>query len=744
VTETKDKFDEAELAKTVGLMVDDARAFILENIEGRRETATDYYMGRPFGDEVDGRSKVVMTEVRDTVHSILPSLLRLYCGNERYVEFRPRPHVDPQVAQQRERLARQQTDAVNYVVMEDNPGFEVLYSAFMDGMVRLTGFVKWHWHEEERIESKDRLGLNREQVLKMFAEVGDDTEIEFLKEPYQVAGSEDVFYDVKVTRTLKEGKCVIEAPPPEEISWNRSARSLREALIVTHSREMRKDELIAMGYDAEQIENAVGSMDLADESTGSKSARRFDSGQGSEGEDAQDEATRPVAYHESYAYVIGDEKDHAKGIASLWKICMISGVDEDGEKGGGYAILHKRRVSHRPIVSFSPKPEPHTVVGLDVASDTMDLQRIQSRLMRGTLDSMALAIDPKLGVLEGAVNVSDLQNNEIGGFVRMKVLDAVREIKHSFVADSTLPLMEYMQDVRANRTGITKQSAGLDADAMQSTTKQAVSSTLQKAQERIEFMARVFAEPMREMYKGIYLTLVENQDDARLMRLRGEVVEVDPREWDEVVDVKVNVALGSGMVEDRKNSLREIVQKQFESIQIYGPVNPLCTMANLRSTLARMAEMDGWANPDEFWNRVSPEQEQELAKAAANPPQPPGDPVAMAQAQAEMAKVQILQQKTQADIQHQQAELQLRMREMQQADALAQQTLAADTALRYAELQMKHGHATTKVEVDAMIAREAAVIDAAVQHAKQDADNDTKVEVAKINAAAKKESAPSE
>lgn len=746
-TETKNskkEFDKEKLANTVGLMIDEARGFIFENLEPDRETATNYYKGRPFGDEVDGRSKVVIPEVRNTVQNMLPDLMRLFCGSERYVEIRPQPSDDPEQVKYRIKLARQQTDTINYVIMEDNPGFEVILSSFTDAMVRWTGFISWAWEDKEEIEGKEYSGLSVDQLRSLLAE--EDAEVEVTEGPYTVVQGGEPYFNAKVTRTKKVGRVIVEAVPPEEVAWNRTARNFRDARIVVRSRERRKDDLIAMGYNPELLENAVGELYLADESQGTASARRFDSGQGAEGEDMQDDATRPVVYHEAYVYAIGDEKDAEKGVASLWKICGITGSEDDENDAvtsGGFVILSQKRVDHRPIAVLVPKPEPHTIVGGSVYDDTADLQRIQSRLWRGTLDSMGLAIDPRLGILEGAVNPADLQNNETGGFIRMKVLDAVREIKHSFVGAATLPLMEALKDERAERTGQTKQSAGLDADAMQSTTKQAVTSTLQKGQRSIEFMARIFAESMKEVYRGIYLTLIEHQDFARILDIRGEYVEIDPRDWGKTCDVKVNVALGAGLQEDRMNSLREIGQNQAEIIQMYGPVNPLVKMSHLRNTLARMIEMAGWPTADEFISRIDEEQEQQLAAAAANPQQPPADPVAMAQAQAAIAKVQIEGQRAQAEAASKQQELALRARELDLEDARERQRISADIALRFAEMQMEHGHATDKVALDAMIARERAALDAATAVSKHEKDAQTKVEVAHINADAKKASAKS-
>ena len=69
-----------------------------EDLDPEQTKATDYYMGRPFGNEEDGRSKVVSTDVRDTIQAMLPSLMRIFFGPEDTVEYEPHGPDDEQGA----------------------------------------------------------------------------------------------------------------------------------------------------------------------------------------------------------------------------------------------------------------------------------------------------------------------------------------------------------------------------------------------------------------------------------------------------------------------------------------------------------------------------------------------------------------------------------------------------------------------------------------------------------------------
>src|SRR5690625_4969689 len=116
---------DTDVQNTIRAMLEEAIQYYEENLEPDQVKATDYYHGRPFGDEEEGRSRVVSTEVRDAVRARLPSLMRIFFGPEDAVEFRPEGPEDVE-------LARQKTDYVNFVIREDNPGFIEFYAALKD------------------------------------------------------------------------------------------------------------------------------------------------------------------------------------------------------------------------------------------------------------------------------------------------------------------------------------------------------------------------------------------------------------------------------------------------------------------------------------------------------------------------------------------------------------------------------------------------------------------------------------
>ena len=128
VTEDDTPMSEEELQGVLSSEIEDAISFIDDDIGYNRAKATEYYLGDPFGNEEEGRSQVVSMDVRDTVQGMLPSLMRIFFGPERVVEFSPQGPEDVE-------MANQATDYCDFIFKRDNPGFKILHSTFKDAQI---------------------------------------------------------------------------------------------------------------------------------------------------------------------------------------------------------------------------------------------------------------------------------------------------------------------------------------------------------------------------------------------------------------------------------------------------------------------------------------------------------------------------------------------------------------------------------------------------------------------------------
>jgi len=672
---------EHQFEASVKSCIDDAVDYIDGFIAPARAQATQYYRGDPFGNEEEGRSQIVMTEVRDTIQSIIPSLLRIFTASENVVEFTPRTAAAIEQAEQA-------TDYVNFVFSSDNPGFAVLHSTFKDALKQKTGIIKWRWSTDTQITEADYTGLDEAQMRLLTQEP--DVEVvkmEQIVHQEAIMGMDgqqisppDVKYNITIKRTIPKDRVVIESVPPEEFLIAREARDLDTASYVGHRSLKTMSELVAMGYAREEIEMYAGQGDVFsinyEAQTRNPAIMSF-----MMHADNPDPAMRRVLYVESYVRI---DKD-GDGIAELRKVCSL---------GNAHHILHDEIATDVPFAFFCPDPEPHMMIGQSITDQTSDLQLIKSNIVRYTMDSLAQVIHPRTVVVEGQVNMDDVMNNETGAIIRARAPGMVQPLAEPFVGQNAMPLIAYMDQIKTMRTGISPASQGLDPDVLQSTTKAAVTATVQGAQERIELIARIFAETgMKRLFRGLLKLLIRHQDKPRIVRLRGKYVEIDPRYWDADMDVQVNVALGHGTDNDKMQFLMMVAQKQEQIMQTLGPNNPLCTVAQYANTLAQITTLAGFKDTTRYFNQVDMQQVAQMQQAASQ--NKPADPNQLL-AQIEQAKIQA---KAQTDAAKLQADAAIEAQKLE----LEKQKMHIDAMLRIADLEAKYGTQVNIAHIEAQL-----------------------------------------
>jgi hypothetical protein len=665
---------EEQLQGVISAEIYDAISFIDDDIGGNRALATEYYYGQLFGDEEEGRSQVVSMDVRDTVQGILPSLMRIFFGPERVVEFAPQGPEDVQNAEQA-------TDYVDFIFKRDNQGFKILHSAFKDALVRKVGIVKYWWDESVEVKAESFSMLD-EQTM-MFLTQDPDIEISAVRE-YPVPGTQPMndaqgimtpppmMYDVEIKRRIRSGKVKIEALPPEEFLIDRRAKSIDEATFVGHRAMKTVSDLVAMGYDYDEMVEVAGNGNDFDNNEEYQARNPFavisTANNG-------DPSSKSVLYIEGYLKVDFD----GDGIAEMRRICTV---------GTGNKVIRNEIVDGRQFADFCPDPEPHTFFGMCPADVVMDIQRIKSNVQRGILDSLAQSIHPRTAIVEGQANMEDVLNTEVGAVIRMRAPGMVQPFTTPFVGQAAFPMLDYLDDIKQTRTGISKAASGLDADALQSTTKAAVSATVNAAHQHIEMIARIFAETgLRKLFTGILKLVIENQDKARMVRLRNTFVPIDPRSWDSNMDVIVNVGVGDGTLEDRINVLSQVAMRQEMLIKETGPNNPVVTLPQYTNTLTKMLQLAGIKDSQNYFNQLPVD-----FQLPEPPPPKPSPEEVLAQVQA---------QSIQADIEKKAAELDLQRQKMIMDDDRERDKIEQDGILRRYELELKYGVQIQSAEINA-------------------------------------------
>ena len=567
--------------------------FVESEITHDRIKAQRYFDGQVDIGYEDGRSSVVATKVRDTVRAVKPSLMRVFMSTARPVEFIPKGPED--VA-----FAEQATDYMHYV-FNQNDGFRVLNDAFHDALVKKQGIVKVYWDTRYRTETYSYTDLTQEERDYILSDMG----ISVIEETMTMTVEMDQMgmevelpsYSLKVSRSIPEGKLRIESVPPEEFFVNSQARTLEDAYVVCHRSEVRVGELVEMGYPFEEVydlDSLYGASDISE----AEDIERRGYSQDDYEDQSGDPAMRNVAITEAYMRLDVE----GTGVPVLHR--FICG-------GSNYKLLDFERVDEVPFAVFEVDPEPHTMYGRSLAELIMDDQDASTAIIRGILDNVAMTNNPRIGVVDGAVNIDDVLNNEIGAVVRMRQAGAMQEITVPFTAGQTLSALQYMDSLVEQKTGVS-QNVALNPDAMQSTTAAGVQATVDAAAAQVEVMVRNLSEGMRRMFKLLLSLHVKNVDEEMLMRMNGQFVPVDPRVWNADMDVQINVGLGTGREQEKAAALQGILQIQQQVYQQYGPMNGLVSLTNIRNTLADVLAASGVRNAERYFAPITPEIEGQM------------------------------------------------------------------------------------------------------------------------------------
>lgn len=496
-------------------------------------------------------------------------------------------------------------------------------------------------------------------------------------------GAPSPLIDCTVRRTRTKRIIRVAAVPPEEFLIAREARAIQPARYVGLRTMPTVSELLERGYDREMVEEHASPDPEARSSISSDEARQRNPGlRDGDPDGGPDMSTWRVPHTEQWARFDAD----GDGIAELHRVCTI------GQNGDEIAI--DELDADIPIALLSAIRLPHAAIGYAIADQTVDLQDIKTSVLRSILDSLAQSIFPRTAVVEAAVTMDDVLNNEVGAVIRMQAPGMVQPLSEPFIGQQALQVMNYLDEMRAQRTGISRQSQGLDANVLQSTTRSAVSASVEAAQDRVELIARTFAElGVKDVFRGLLRYVIRHQDKPRTVRLRNQWVSVDPRFWDAEMDVSVNVGLGRGTDEQRMQFLGMIGQKQEQVLQMLGPDNALVSIGQLRETYAEMLRIAGFKNPDRFFKVVTPEQEQMLSQQMQQN-KPPDPNQLLAQVEGE---------KTKAKFQTDQSQQQLDALKYKSDDDFRRDQLDADIVLRAAEIQAKYGTQVDTLSIKAMI-----------------------------------------
>jgi len=700
--------------------LEDAASDYGEVVERQREVSLREYYREPYpsDEELEGWSRIVTSEVQDTVEWILPELLEVFTSTDEAVVFEPTRAEDVQGAEQA-------TDCCNYVFYKQNNGFLTLYTAFKDALMAQNCAVMW---TKEQRDSRDVQMLQGAPAEVLAMAEAEGFEIE---QAAPVMGAMAPLFNAKVAKKTKKNAIRVEAFPPDQLRIKRDWTSplLGECPYVARVMEVTLSDLKSMGFKSVTADELRSS----DAPEGLEEAYRKTRVNGMDTDDEEGIDESRVTGYLRIEFVLVDQD--GDGIAERRLVYRLN-----------TKILSNEETDHVQIATTSPILNTHQWDGMSVAEIVSDIQKLKTELTRNTINAANLAVNPRKTVLtdgQGApfANMDDLLDYRIGGIVRQTRPDSLGVEPSPFNGAHMLPLLTYVDQMAETRTGVSKQQQGLDPNALRpDRTAAEVAMTMNAAKQRVKLIARIFAETLlKPIFQGIFKLLTDGEMEPLAFRLRGQFVQYDPNEWRDQYDTTINVGLGTGDRPQQIAFFQQLLGMQMSMAQTpFGQL--MIQPQNIYNSMAKIVELMGNKDVDNF-----------IVNPQGKPLPPPPPPPQLALEQQKMQQQgQMKQAEMQMNMQIKQVEMQFKaqaadMDRRQQAELemirqqAQQQTDANRQAMEAQMNQMKIQHEADKEALKAHYDNERHMREMEFQRWKAELDASVKIESANISSKAKVE-----
>mgnify|MGYP001134446843 CR=1 FL=1 len=512
-----------------------------------RLKATYEYAGLPVAHlSPQGVSAIVDTSTTEVVEAYTAVLCDLFLSNQRIGRFLPWNDTPGAF-----KGAKDAAMLVNYTIFKQNNGWEILEQWMKSALLWKNAVIRWGYIEDYDYVFEEYEEISQTKLDEILSDdslevVGD---LEF--ENRAVAGSDGmgpevelVYINVRVRREINKSRVKLELIPPENFRISRDATSIEDASFIGIQNSMTRSEIrkfypeMAEGItNWDELTNAAawtGSLDYAQDVAARKQITGQEYYQGSNSiSETPLEASREITVTECWLHVDRD----GDGIAEL-KHLIIAGSH----------ILHEEDADQIPLADIVPIDIPHEFFGLSMADFTRSSTLASTAILRGFVENTYLTnYSPKLAD-PNVVDFSALQNMKPKQIIPTNgsPVGAVAQLPPEAISTGTVPLLEHLQMIKEQATGMSKAAQGLnDTLYVSGNSEQKLSAVQSAAQKRIQHIARRFAETgFKRLINGVYHTLKSSIKGEFTYNMQGVFNKIDMTMLPSKMEVEVLLDIG--------------------------------------------------------------------------------------------------------------------------------------------------------------------------------------------------------
>lgn len=678
----KNKMSDAEFSSLIEELSGQCYGADLQGLlQEERAKAIARYNSEPWGDEVDGRSQLVSTVVRDTVEEAVPQLMRVFMAGDEVVKFDP---MGPEDEQQ----AEQETKYINHIITEKNPAFELFSTWFRDALLQKNGYVIAYPEEKTDVMVECYYGQSDDALAMILADGQSEViaqssypdpfaqgAAQMVPPGVQVPPQLPMLHDVKIKRLVPKKRICIENVPPEEIRIHVTTRSVQPSggIYTEYRRSLTLSEIRQLGYSVEDDEAGVD--DEAANNLEIVARNRFESQVYADDASGSDPSTQRALFRMIW---IRADRD-GDGIAELRRVVKIN-----------ERIVFEEETDIVPIAAITPVIQPHRHIGYGYYDFLKEIESAATAMVRAYFDNVYLANNGRYGVNVNNVNIDDMLVSKPGGLVRVNGMpgDNIFPLQHSSSGSTALEALSFLDNWKKQATGVMSDAQSLSSDVLSKAPMGSIAQVISVWQARVEGVARCFSETgVKELFRIVHALVLKHADKPEKAKIGGQWVTVDPREWVKRESLTVTVGLGTGSKEAKVAFLQQLGQMQAQAIPL-----GIATPQNVYESAMELVKEMGYKDGSRFWTDPS----------QSPPPQPQKDPLV----QAEEVKGQVAMQKAQIDADN--------AVKMKQADlALEPERQAKEAQIRLIEAQEKARIELEKANIQAQTEIQKTLIQAA-------------------------------
>ena len=504
-----------------------------------------------------GVSTIVDTSTTEVIEAYTAILADLFLSNHRLARFVP--YDDSPGAY---KASRDASDVVNYCIFRKNNGWEFLSGWIKSSLLWKNAVCRWDYIEDYDYVFEDYEEINQ---MKLDEILSDDTvevvgELNFENRNTNMATEEAhvelVYKDVRIKKKIDKSRVKLELVPPENFRISRDATDISDAQFVGIQTQMTRSEIRKyypdvvdeIDFDNMHDTSWLGSAKYSQDVAARKAVTGQEYWQGSvEQQEVPLEANINVNVTECWIEVDRD----GDGIAELKHIMTI-----------GNHIIYENDVENIPLASIVPIDIPFEFYGLSMADFTRSSTLASTAILRGFVENTYLTnYAPKLAD-PNVVDFSALQNMKPKQIIPTNgnPQAAVSTLPPETISTGTVPLLEHLQTIKEQATGMSKTVQGLnDTLYVSGNSEQKFAAVQSAAQKRIQHIARRFAETgFKRLIAGVYETMHKNMKRKMSYSMDGVYKTVDMNALPSTMDVEILLDIGENSNSNKLQKLEKI------------------------------------------------------------------------------------------------------------------------------------------------------------------------------------------